>query len=230
MRRMPAGIEPTTSGREHAETTDRTGPARARPARHRNCECGEFRDNPACHPSTVCDRPGACIHGSSCKYTAGSRRSGFPALNRRISLAGTMWSTCRRAPACLKSWPHDSTSHFSRSAETLLLRQPFRVDAVPGHFLSTPPTTLPSPACGIVPYRTGSGGSGMFCVGERTVLKTSFRLSPQYGQCIEIALILVSVLERGRCWYKIRVWNEYQLCGNALPEKRRVDRCLKSNA
>ena len=97
-------------------------------------------------------------------------------------------------------------------------------------FCPPPPTTLPSPACGIVLYRTGSGGSGMFCFGERSVLKTSVRLSPQYGQCIEITLLLVSVLERGRCWYKIRFWNEYQSCGNALPEKRRVDRYLKSNA
>ena len=66
-----------------------------------------------------------------------SRRSGFPAFSRRMSLAGTMWSTWRLIPACLNSTPHVSTSHFPSTAGVRRFPHPFRNGRGPGHFRST---------------------------------------------------------------------------------------------
>ena len=56
---------------------------------------------------------------------------GIAAFNRRMSLAGTMWSTWRLIPACLKSTPHDSTSHFPRSADVRCFSIPSEMGGAP---------------------------------------------------------------------------------------------------
>ncbi len=58
----------------------------------------------------------------------------LPSFKRRISLAGTMWSTWRRRLGWLKSFPQDSTSHLSRTPKTLSFLHCLRDGLRPGHF------------------------------------------------------------------------------------------------
>jgi hypothetical protein len=111
-----------------------------------------------------------------------SRRSGLPAFNRRMSLAGTMWSTCRLIPTCLKSTLHVSTSHFPRRAGVRRLPHPFRHGRRPGHFLSTrlQRTGLSWALKRDPQWRHRRWRYELWP--RYTVLSTSARLSPQYGQ------------------------------------------------
>jgi hypothetical protein len=114
VRRGAVGDLPTTSC-EHEETTDRTWPVPARPVRHRNCECGEFRGSQAYHPSIVCGRPEACIHGRFRRYTAS-----FPAgLDSLPSTAGSAVQARLQPCCCLQQ---SSRATFPRGVQRRLIR------------------------------------------------------------------------------------------------------------